>query len=483
VKDTDTKRLSELVDSQTRWHFASSPQVNALPRALRQVERDFSDVLAVVPEDLDPEQVARLVLETFVQHGNLTPLTRSQLRQAAWVFFREVRLDAKLVLASDQAVSRTMVDSVVRMRGPQVMAALIHAFLLFYPTSIPTFKAWQEYLESLLFESKSRRLAKWRERQNEFKILSPWGPNRVARHLYNRHGAIAELLDDVGLVSDLSTQGLIETVMVDVYNLLENDLKYDQMSLEKFKKVLSLFSERQKLKFAHQKDLVISALLRPFVHRDPQDQMLRDAITDFLLKAVGDPRWDMDAWYSTKKALLAVMRRWMVGLTLEDFFNLIDRTADRIHWDYRRKFWLSYLREGYISDAWVVLGREAAMAALDSIERLKSYGRLVRGTIGNQSVLLMRIGDATVAERSHNGRCRIWLGPKSSHHPQLGLKEYEDTVLKRGHSKDINHHYSDLGSWQVKLSQCLRKSVGIVPPDFGKHWGDSEWTRRCQKGH
>ena len=61
-----------------------------------------------------------------------------------------------------------------------------------------------------------------------------------------------------------------------------------------------------------------------------------------------------------------------------------------------------------------------------------SFGRLQRGGISSEhAVLLMRIGDLTVADWNFNGKCHIWLRNNGSS-PKLYEREYDRYELKTG---------------------------------------------------
>jgi hypothetical protein len=45
---------------------------------------------------------------------------------------------------------------------------------------------------------------------------------------------------------------------------------------------------------------------------------------------------------------------------LEDFFRVLDETAQDSHWKYRKAFWSAYLRRDVIVDAWATSARSTS---------------------------------------------------------------------------------------------------------------------------
>ena len=124
----------------------------------------------------------------------------------------------------------------------------------------------------------------------------------------------------------------------------------------------------------------------------------------------------------------------------------------------------SYFDQEVVGDAHIALGQSAAKTA----RRLKQTDENARGLIWgelnganpDQSVLLMQIGELTIAEWSHNGKFRAWSS-ESIHKPKFYRSAYSASELKRGSNKirNVNGNYSDgivhLGNWVERAKRYV----------------------------
>jgi len=152
-----------------------------------------------------------------------------------------------------------------------------------------------------------------------------------------------------------------------------------------------------------------------------------------------------------------VMMRWLVGLTLDEFFRLLDETAlDRL-WRQRKAFWGHYLKKDQITDAWMILGKSAVRLAALRRDFFKGrFGHLLRNADGDQSVLLLRIAGITIAEWSHNGRCRFWTRANRGA-PKYYEHEYNRTDLINECDRALTHQ----GSWEPRFAAYIFEETGI----------------------
>jgi len=96
---------------------------------------------------------------------------------------------------------------------------------------------------------------------------------------------------------------------------------------------------------------------------------------------------------------------------------------------------------------------------------------------GRRSVLLLKIGDLTFVEWSHNGALRAYKSDDPAA-PQLYRNEYDreeltddrslwmhdaDAENKKAH---LFHHGSDGGTWQRKARDFIRMQTGVHLPDL-----------------
>ena len=69
------------------------------------------------------------------------------------------------------------------------------------------------------------------------------------------------------------------------------------------------------LRFSTHLTTYASALLSPYVDRQPEEQTL-SMIEPFLLENFGDPRMDPGRWASVPEDLVAVIKRWLAKASL-----------------------------------------------------------------------------------------------------------------------------------------------------------------------
>ena len=111
-----------------------------------------------------------------------------------------------------------------------------------------------------------------------------------------------------------------------------------------------------------------------------------------------------------------------------------------------------------IVDAWVVLGEDARRAARNVWSEVPKHASLSGAGDASQSVLLLRVGSLTIAEWSHNGRCRVWQdGARSA--PRFHAASYAKTDLRNAPDFEIAHMASDSYSWQMKLADYIRRET------------------------
>lgn len=178
---------------------------------------------------------------------------------------------------------------------------------------------------------------------------------------------------------------------------------------------------------------LVHGLLAPWLEKAPSSE-LKARLQTLLLARVGDPRFKGAArWAALTREMVArgypkadriepMLRYWLIGEAFELFFKLLaDTTVNPAQWQRRQKFWRRYLDAGRISNAWFVLGSDAAHWAKTQGDRLKrgQYGQLSAGANAQQSALLLQIGELTIAEWSDNGSCCFWR-PGATEMPQFG---------------------------------------------------------------
>jgi EH_Signature domain len=79
------------------------------------------------------------------------------------------------------------------------------------------------------------------------------------------------------------------------------------------------------------------------------------------------------------------------------------------------------------------------------------------GAAADQAVLLLRIGDLTIADWSHDGKLRIWRRGTAA--PELNLKSYSAPDLRLDSDFELVHLPPD--GWQQRTEAYIRRHTGI----------------------
>lgn len=428
-------------------------------RVLPALSRKFEDAHAKEPTDLDPASIHAAVLAAFQETGDLSTLPRRTTNQAPWVYF--VHFQGKKILGKHPDLVQALLKQMHARPRASGIVALLHVFLREYPCQWPTFHDWLKGIGKLL-ECKILRLTQPRERVSRYHLLDELGSIQMSDMLFKTEEPISPILEDAGLTGELSQTGFV----VEVYDSLLSDIRHrlrEQLAAAiDLDRILEYSVIDREFRFEAHRETMANALLEPFQKRAPKEWE-QQRIQKFLLKHIGDPRIVRGKWHGVSKIAQEVMLQWLVGATLNEFFGLLDRTADPHMWKYRHVFWDAYYKGRYIRDAWVVLGSRAQYEA----RRDRSGAYLRRGKLSGaaseQSVLLMRIGSLTICEWSHSGKCRIWQSG-NRHAPRLHENEYYGPDLRRGDDFDLIHHGSEYGTWQAKLHGYIQEQTDIQIP-------------------
>ena len=205
--------------------------------------------------------------------------------------------------------------------------------------------------------------------------------------------------------------------------------------------------------------LGVESLIRPWLERQP-DSSIRRSIEAVLLETLEDPRIKQANWSSVDPACVTRFKQWMALESFEVFIRVISEVAYVQHWEARKEFWGWYLDENHVTEVWPVVGTQSAshLRAMNNKStdgyKLK-YGEL-RGAASDQSVLLMRIGDLTIAEWSHNGSVRFWHADNPQA-PTLYRNSYSADSLRRGSNWERPHQ----SGWQAYVDRYTAERTGI----------------------
>jgi hypothetical protein len=365
--------------------------------------------------------------------------------------------------------------------------AIIDGYLTYFPADRPIMAK----LANAASIAAKRHEWAWKERDRHWDLFKPsLGPVRVAHDLIQREGdEIFQLIREIGLGTNLAAscfgQATFARLCLATAELPPSKAVPAQRSL------LRLFDQET---LAGQIELVVRALLEPWINEKPQPEH-RKQISEFLLDQVGDPRLQRPRWDRIVRSLAEtigeeraltitqVFKRWLTEVGMREFFRAIANTTNSpLQWAEREKFWLAYLDEGLVSDAWPALGRRARYQIEQFIRQSgerADYG-VIHGGPGSSSAIIIQIGDLRIAEWSDNGACRFW-SDNDPQAPKLYARKYDGAALRTtaGRSDfEFAKHVPASPGWEEKFAGIIYRRTSIEHPRFGKgrgrYWYD-QW--------
>ena len=440
--------------------FLSVPPTPHTARAAGKIAEVFGDLTPRPPDRFELSDIFRRV-ENAWKTGNLATLSRRDFRLAPYVFFYPQE-ELKRWLGLDPRFIEAYTERAPGSQSPRATIALLYEFLRSCKPEFPTYERIRAHLHRRFFkDDPNARLNRWRDRCRAYRFLE--GDNHSALvHAWQASGSpsATEFLQEAGLAPSLERSELVRRAVAEVLLGTRYGLQTGETDVGELESVVSWLVSSNRLRFETLRTEIAKSLLGPFVSKTPSEKVA-ERLRAFFLSYFGDPRTaGIRGWAGVPDELRLVLLRILVGLTLEDFFRLLDRTADK-QWAHRKAFWSAYQKKGVISAAWIALGPQAKRLA--GAELMMSSGKVSGGGVQqNHSVLLMKISDVTVAEWSHNGKCRFWL-PPNPRKPSLFRPAYEGTELNDYAEPDyaVSHHGSDTGHWQERIASWLHSYAGV----------------------
>lgn len=224
-------------------------------------------------------------------------------------------------------------------------------------------------------------------------------------------------------------------------------------------------------RYATCRAVFLEALLLPHIKRSGiMPAKAKSDLRQMLVETFGDPRFSKSAptWSGVHADAKQVLIQWLNEASLNQFFDVVTdvmTTSDEQRmWRYRRKLWTAYLP--HIENAWVVMAPECDRAARrlalrQDDQSLTQFGKFDRGTVQSRhAVLLLTIGDLTIAEWNFNGTCRIWTREDNGA-PKLYQRTYNANALRQNDIISIPHHGNENYSWQYKVESAIRRYTGL----------------------
>ncbi len=440
-----------------RFH---APEHSFTERAHEKIRQFWCDSKPKEPANFDLAKIHERVVAQWRATNSLDQLKIKDRRWIPWILFYPPNQKQEW-LGSNEPFSSKFSGWLRKGTRASAIISLIRVLILRFDAENVGFRRWLATARAIIENSKSPRISKWAERCARFSLLQPNGPEEFAKQIRQAGEKYPELEQEAGMVGDLAQSEFLCCVCDALSKSLSSDLKRGQLEGPELSALLPFYeSDSKRLRFENRRKTIADALLLPFTDSDPPDAV-REPLKKFFIRFYGDPRiWPWRLWDQVDESARGVVIRWLVTATLEDFFRVIGGSALESHWQYREAFWHAYLSEGVIEEAWVALGDRASRSAISMLKGSGGgYARLT-GVQGEQSVLIMRIGNLIFAEWSHNGTCRAWLADDKKA-PKMYKQSYYRSDLVSDPRFAQEHRGSDRGSWQQKVSGFIREHTGI----------------------
>jgi hypothetical protein len=421
-----------------------------------------ADDIAVIQE--------RVAAAAHAGSEGLANLSRRDLREGCRVF-----LYPPCPPGRSPDVGDALISQVVHLQRRAAYLALIDAYLDGFAIGDDDVDRLARALAATAATWPWRETDLWPERFAAFNLLDPAdAPIRLAMAMLRADAPPRAVLEAAGLQSDGRRKGgLAEAGFREACGMVAGSAAKSAAPLQD--RLIAWGQDgAQALAFPKAWPDFACALFKPWQVEEPPAAH-KTVLIDSALAHAGDPRVNEGKWRPVRSAFgeaYDVVVRWLTKASVEQFFDIVSETmVDRPDmWAQRRAFWTQYLKNNAISAAWVAFGADGAerakRAARTSGDRgLSMFGRLSSGNgrTSQHSALIMTIGDLTVVEWSHNGKCYIWRrldagAPKLFQHSSGPWADYEPSELM-GAPIDVSHS----GYWQGRIASILREHAGVRP--------------------
>jgi EH_Signature domain len=320
---------------------------------------------------------------------------------------------------------------------------------------------------------------RWGERARDYQIFDPHrGPLEIARV------AISQDVDPVHFLRErdqwpesLAKAGLSRSVWLAGIKEIEKITSGNER--ERFERLTQWNgADTQEILFSSLKAQFVAAVIRPYGNGGPADKSLRNAIVNFLLGVLGDPRLDSHKWIGLDDAV-AVMNRWLVEQSFRQFLDIVEKISENEQqWEYRRAFWEGLFKKCQQTrtelHAWVVFAGKGAKAAREIFGSNASFGVFRDGSqalLETHAAFMLEIGDYLFVDWNESGPCNVWRRNTATKRPKLYQDYYRRDQLRhraprpRTDEKLIpagifDHRGSGNYVWQARIAKEITDAYG-----------------------
>ena len=417
------------------------------------------------PDEKDYGAINLRLLEAWQTHGNLGTIDVETLKDATVTMFSDLpeNYADRTPLFARAGFSQqwqTAVDAVaLSSHRWAIYRAFIYQYFRLYPCGDASQFREMRRIISHAMEQEDRRLF----------------VGRLAR--YEKHGLFAD-----GVHSTLAEQifverkewsmlginkpeyecpGLVRETFAIIRDQVSELLRHVRLSDDQLKHFCRLVDTNHgKIIGSNFLARAAEALLLPF-HANEAMPAHRDAIREYLLHKLGDPRVNKAFWLEVDERARKVIESWLTRATIKAFLDLFERYADEDvdkqgrQCEERARFWRDYTDD--IDEAWLLLGKDAGSRLKSSVSRDLGFAAAT-GKKPKQVMLLMRIGKAIIFEGSHDTAVRVWKA--NDPHPKLYKNTYDiDEDIFDGNHSALQVHVRG-GAWRPKVANLIRRYRG-----------------------
>jgi hypothetical protein len=443
---------------------AKAPEPVALRRAVSKLNRPTSE------REVEQTAAIQARIADAAQSGTLAQLSRRTLREGCKVFLHPPAAPGR-----DPEVRDGLVDEVDRLKRRSAFFALLDAYLDAFDAEDRDVVRLGGRLSTLIAHWPWRETDLWPEKAKTYALFdASEAPIRIFQAVLSSDATPRAVLASAGLDTDGRRRGgLAEAAFRLACRFVQSQTGMPaltpQLKLLDWAEIRADF-----IGFPGSWSDFASSLFLPWRGAEPPGDHKR-LIVDAVIGFAGDPRVREARWRPIRQAngeAYDVILRWLTKASVEQFFDIVSETMNHRPdmWAERRKFWTAYLRADLISSAWVAFGADGAWRADQAASRstdkgLSMFGRLASGggRTAEHAALIMRIGDLTVVEWSHNGRWNIWCRGDKAHpalfrHNERNRPDYDPHELMYAPTGG-----SHVGNWRWKVADIIRRQTGLRP--------------------
>ena len=425
-----------------------SHAMQSFTEASNNAMEPFISLHAKPPEGIDLDDLVHTA-----RSSGIAGLNMRELRFLAWALWQKVE---EICIAEDSALLSEYLRTIVKLKRRSHFRSLAGSYLWNFRLDGPGFPDVASALQDLL----SIATSKWKERDRLWGIFS--GPSAVGRisqqfmSVENNEQGFVEVAQKVGLERQLAYGGMASEAFRSALRKYVN-----QPTEEDLHRLIAWHRFAAQVTGFCNSDYA-EALLLPWIDRDPSDAIRLDT-RQALQFAMGDPRIHKENWLSVSVEARNVLFRWLIEVSLEQFFSVITYAAQHgageHMWERRKNFWYAFCKRKAVQEAWIAFGRAGA-AYLHSSGDDVNYAE-IDGAQPNHAVLLMRIGTLVIADWNLNGKCHIWHRGNESV-PNFYDNHYSAYRLGKGNfqsDKQFVHHAN--GYWRHEIADYIRRWTDV----------------------